>query len=127
MEFILTTQLNAPAKVIYNARLGSEGHTNMTGGEAFCSDQVGDTFTAWDGYIEGKNLILEPYKKIVQTCRTSEFNESEEGSQIEIVLKEIGKQTELTLVHTNLPSYGEQYKQGWEYHYFQPMKMYFSG
>ena len=30
----------------------------MTGGVAFVSDKVGETFTAWDGYIKGENLIL---------------------------------------------------------------------
>jgi uncharacterized protein YndB with AHSA1/START domain len=125
MEFTLKTIINASPEAVYAAWLNSEGHTNMTGGEATISDQVGDEFTAWDGYIEGENLALEHNKRIVQSWRTAEFEETDEDSHLEILLTEIDGQTELTLIHTNLPEHGEQYIAGWENHYFQPMKDYF--
>lgn len=124
MEFTLTTTIQAPAKEIYTAWLTSEGHTNMTGAGAEISDQPGDSFTAWDGYIEGKNILLEPYRRIVQSWRTSEF-EGASDSQIEVLLKEEEGITLLTLIHTHLPTDGEQYKKGWEDFYFEPMKAYF--
>ncbi len=99
MEFTLTRKISASARDIYTSWLSSEGHSKMTGGAATSSDKVGDSFTAWDGYIEGKNLILEPYKRIIQSWRTSEFEDDEESSQIEILLREINGETELTLVH----------------------------
>ena len=126
MEFIVKTNIKASAKVIYTAWLNSEGHTKMTGGMAAVSDKVGAEFTAWDGYIEGKNVALEPYKRIVQSWRTSQFEEKEEDSQIEILLKEVDGETELVLIHTNLPESGAHYKKGWDDHYFNPMRTYFS-
>ena len=126
MEFELKTRINAPAKEIYEAWLSSEGHTNMTGGEAITSDKVGESFTAWDGYIEGKNIALAPHKRILQSWRTSQFEVDEKDSQIEILLNEIDGKTELTLIHTAVPESGEHYKNGWDVHYFQPMKTYFS-
>ena len=126
MEFTLKTKIKATAKEIYTSWLNSEGHTKMTGGAATTSDVIGGNFTAWDGYIEGKNLALEPYERIVQSWRTSQFEESEEDSQIEVLLNEVDGQTELTLIHTNVPESGEHYKKGWENHYFQPMKTYFA-
>ena len=126
MEFTLKTKINATAKEIYTAWLSTEGHTNMTGGAATTSDKVGSNFTAWDGYIEGKNVALEPYKRIVQSWRSSQFESHEEDSQIEILLQEVDGQTELTLIHTNVPESGEHYKKGWDNHYFQPMNTYFS-
>lgn len=126
MEFTVKTHIQASAKEIYTSWLDSEGHTKMTGGEASTSDKPGDSFTAWDGYIEGKNLALEPYKRIVQSWRTSDFEEEEEDSQIEILLHESEGKTELTLIHTKVPEGGDNYIQGWEDHYFQPMKSYFS-
>ena len=125
MEFTLKTKLPATSKQVYKAWLSTQGHTKMTGGPAFVSDKVGDTFTAWDGYIKGENLTLEPYKKIVQSWRSSQFEETEEDSQIEITLEENGDETELTLKHTNVPESGEHYMKGWDEHYFQPMKAYF--
>lgn len=125
MEIILKTTLNAPARDIYKAWLSSEGHSKMTGGEATASNKVGGAFTAWDGYINGKNLVLEENKRIVQSWRTSQFLENETDSQIEVLLKEGDGATELTLVHSNVPESGEHYRKGWDEHYFQPMKKYF--
>lgn len=126
MEFTLKTKISASAKEIYITWLDSEGHMKMTGGEAKISDKVGDDFTAWDGYIKGRNIALEPHRRILQSWRTSQFEEKEEDSQIEIFLNEVDGQTELTLIHTNVPESGEHYKKGWDNHYFQPMKAYFS-
>jgi len=126
MEFILKTTFNTTVKTIYNAWLSSEQHSEMTGGAATISAKVGDNFSAWDGYISGQNINLELNKRIVQSWRTSQFDDSELDSQIEIQLDEINGKTELTLIHSNLPESGEHYKQGWEDHYFEPMRNYFS-
>ena len=125
MEFTLTTSIKATAKQIYKSWLSTQRHTKMTGGVAFVSDKEGETFKAWDGYITGKNIELEPYNKIVQTWRSDQFEEGEKDSQIEILLFEDGEETTLTLKHTNLPESGDHYKKGWEEHYFEPMKRYF--
>lgn len=126
MEFTLKTTLNATAKAIYSDWLSNEGHTKMTGGAATASATIGDRFTAWDGYIEGENLELEPYTRILQSWRTSQFEADEADSQIEILLTEKEGQTELTLIHTQVPESGEHYIKGWENHYFQPMREYYS-
>ena len=125
MEFILKRSFNTTAKKIYDTWLSSEGHTKMTGGSAIVSDIIGDKFTAWDGYIEGGNIDLEPNKRILQTWRTSQFEEDEEDSKIEVLLNEVDGKTELTLIHTNLSESGEHYKNGWQDHYFEPMAKYF--
>tara|TARA_R110002124_G_scaffold96537_3_gene241333 strand:+ start:7544 stop:7939 length:396 start_codon:yes stop_codon:yes gene_type:complete len=125
MDFTLTTTIKATAKQIYKSWLSTQRHTKMTGGTAFVSDKVGEKFTAWEGYITGKNIELEPYNKIVQSWRSSNFEDSETDSQIEILLSENDVQTTLTLKHTNVPESGDHYKKGWEEHYFAPMRNYF--
>ncbi|MDB2657527.1 SRPBCC domain-containing protein [Crocinitomicaceae bacterium] len=127
MEFTLTTTLNARAKEVYDAWLNSESHSEMTGGEAEIHNAVGASFSAWDGYIEGRNIALDANKRIVQSWRTSEFEEGEEDSRIEILFEESNDQTNLTLIHTNLSENGEQYINGWKEHYFAPMQEYFNG
>ncbi|MCB0401974.1 MAG: SRPBCC domain-containing protein [Flavobacteriales bacterium] len=126
MEFTISTILPVTPEILYKTWLNSEEHTAMTGGEAHCSDQMGASFTAWDGYIEGVNLALVPNDTIIQSWRTTEFSDDEEDSQIEINLDEVDGGTQLTLTHTNLPKHGDQYLQGWEDHYFTPMRAYFS-
>lgn len=125
MEFKLEATFKATAKQIYKSWLSTQGHTKMTGGTAFVSDKIGDTFKVWDGYITGENMVLEPYNKIVQSWRSSNFNDDEIDSQIEVTLTENGDDTTLTLMHTNVPESGEHYIKGWDEHYFQPMKTYF--
>lgn len=126
MEFTLKTKFKTSAKSIYEAWMSSEGHTKMTGGAASINDEIGSEFIAWDGYIFGENQILETNKRIVQSWRTTEFEDDEADSKIEILLNEENGVTELTLTHTNLPKHGEQYRNGWQEHYFIPMKDYFS-
>lgn len=97
----------------------------MTGGEAQVSDQVGGTFIAWDGYISGTNLVLEDKNRMVQTWRTVEFADDEQNSQLEILFNKVEGGTEISLIHSNLPEHGMQYKQGWVDNYFEPMTEYF--
>ena len=125
MEFTLTTKIKATPKQIFKSWLSTQRHTKMIGSPAFVSDKVGETFTAGEGYISGSNIELEPYKRIVQSWRSSDFKDDESDSQIEILLSEEDEETTLTLKHTNVPESGDQYKTGWEEHYFAPMKAYF--
>ena len=125
MEFEIKMTIHAAAEEIYSAWLNSEGHSNMTGGEASISDKEGAKFSAWDGYIMGENIELEPFGRILQKWRTTSFEDEDPDSNLEIVLNEIDGRTEITLIHTNIPEDGEDYETGWEEHYFQPMKEYF--
>ena len=126
LAFEVSTRFGVSPEVVYHAWLNSKQHSEMTGGAASVSDEIGGRFEAWDGYISGTNLALEPGRRIVQSWRTVEFQESEGNSQVEILLTEIPGGTELTLRHTQLPPHGEQYRQGWEDHYFTPMRAWFS-
>ena len=126
IEFIVSAIIPATPQEIYTTWLSSEGHGAMTGSLASVSAKVGGEFDAWDGYIHGKNLELDPGKRIVQSWRTTEFSDDEPDSRIEITLELFGDQTKLTLRHTGLPPHGGQYEQGWVESYFEPMQEYFS-
>ena len=126
IEFEISDTFSSTPGQVYDAWLDSVGHTDMTGGAAKSSKDLGGEFEAWDGYIHGSNLELDPGKRIVQSWRTSAFDASEEDSQIEVVLEAVDGGTKLTLRHTSLPPHGTQYEQGWKDHYFDPMKEYFS-
>jgi uncharacterized protein YndB with AHSA1/START domain len=97
----------------------------MTGGTAHVSALVGAEFDAWDGYIHGRNLELEPDRRILQSWRTTEFAREDEDSLLEVILEPAGTETHLTLHHSNLPAHGAKYQQGWVDAYFEPMKAYF--
>ena len=125
MQFELTTEIPAPPADVYQAWLDSDGHTNMTGSPARASAEVGGDFTAWDGYISGRNLELEPSRRIVQAWRTTHFDAGDPDSRLEVILEASDTGTRLTLRHTELPEHGDQYRTGWPVHYFEPMQRHF--
>ena len=125
VEFIVSDIIPATPAEVYAAWLSSEDHAEMTGGGAEASDEVGGAFFAWDGYISGKNILLEPDARIVQSWRTTEFADEEPDSRLEIILEPADGGTMITLKHANLPAHGMQYADGWKDHYFTPMKDYF--
>jgi activator of HSP90 ATPase len=116
----------ASAERIYKAWLSSKEHSAFTGGSAEVDPRVDGEFTAWDGYIQGKTMELEPYSRIAQTWRTSDFPSGSADSRLEVLLKKARGGTRITLVHTNIPDgQGKNYQQGWVEHYFEPMKKHF--
>lgn len=126
IEFEVSAVIPATPGDIYKAWLNSDEHSRMTGSRAEVSNFVGGTFEAWDGYIQGRNLILEPETRILQSWRTTEFNVKDEDSQLEILLELHAEGALVTIRHFNLPAHGMKYQQGWVDAYFNPMKDYFS-
>jgi uncharacterized protein YndB with AHSA1/START domain len=125
--FTLTATIPATPVEIFEAWLDSIGHSEMTGGEATMSDEVGAEVTAWDGYIGGRNLELVPGERIVQSWRTTEFADEDQDSIITVVLQEVDEGTLLTLEHRNVPDAHRSYEEGgWQSNYFEPMVAYFS-
>jgi uncharacterized protein YndB with AHSA1/START domain len=126
-SFEISATIPATPERVYKAWLTGKEHAAMTGGGATGSARVGGKFTAWDGYIEGKNLELEANKRIVQSWRTSEFSDSDPDSRLEITLTPTKTGTKLTLRHSGIPDgQAASYKPGWKDHYFDPMKEYFA-
>jgi len=125
VEFEVSDVIPAAPETVYSAWLDSEEHARMTGDTANVSAVAGAPFEAWGGYIQGRNLELEPGIRILQSWRTSEFEDSEPDSLLEVVLTPEGIGTTVTIRHSNLPPHGMQYQQGWIDSYFTPMKEYF--
>ena len=126
-RFKLTYLIPASPKEVYDTWLSSRGHTAMTGSAAKMSSRTGGRFTAWGGYITGKNLALDPGRRIVQSWRTSNFTDEHEDSKITVTLAPVKAGTRLTLVHANVPDGQTSYeKGGWLDHYFRPMEAYFA-
>lgn len=120
-------ELPVNPSILYNAWLSGKQHTKMTGGTATGQKKIQSTFTAWNGYITGKNIELIDNKKIKQTWRTLEFDKKQEDSILEIQFTEKSKGiTLLTITHSNLLEKDIIYKQGWIDNYFNPMQIYFS-
>jgi uncharacterized protein YndB with AHSA1/START domain len=126
-DYKLTCTLPATPEEVYDAWLDSKAHSAMTGAYAKMSKRVGAEVSAWDGYITGKNLELVEGKRIVQSWRTSEFDEADEDSIITVTLAPAKTGALLMLHHAKVPDGQTSYeKEGWRDSYFAPMKEYFS-
>lgn len=127
-DFELSCLIPASPQRVYDAWLSSEHHSAMTGGAATIVPHVGGNFVAWDGFINGETLVLDPPKRIVQTWRTANFADNHEDSQIEVLFEAEGDATKLTVRHSNVPAEQRGYEDGgWKKSYFDPMQAYFSG
>ena len=122
-DFVLRTKIPATPGDIYGAWMSTEGHTAMTGTVSRVDPTIGGPFTAFDGYISGTTLELEPGRRIKQTWRTLFFSDDDADSTIEVLLEQVGDHTVLTLSHQNVPDGQTDYELiGWPEKYFEPMK-----
>jgi uncharacterized protein YndB with AHSA1/START domain len=126
VSFEISTYIPATPEEVYSTWMDSNGHGAMTGSPARIESIPGASFDAWDGYITGVNLELEPGRRILQSWRTVEFSPEEADSRLEVLLEPEGDGTQLTLRHTQLPEHGQQYEDGWRENYFEPMSEYYS-
>jgi uncharacterized protein YndB with AHSA1/START domain len=125
-ELTMSVVLKAPVEIVYFAWINSEEHTLFTGAEAEIEPVIGGKFAAWDGYISGETVKLDPPKRIVQQWRTTEFPDDAPDSMLEVLFEPVAEGTKLTLVHTDIPDgQCESYRQGWEEFYFKPMQEYY--
>lgn len=112
---------------VYEAFMDAKKHSAFTGSRATCDPRVGGEFTAWDGYISGKNLELEKGKRIVQEWVTTDWPQNYPPSRLELNFKAIKEGTEISMIHSEVPAeQAEDTEQGWIDFYWEPLKEYFN-
>jgi uncharacterized protein YndB with AHSA1/START domain len=117
-----------PPKDVFAAWMSSKGHSAMTGSEAKVTPRAGCKFSAWEGYISGMTLALDPPARILQSWRTTDFADEDPDSRLEVLLEPARGGTKVTVVHTLIPAgHGAEYRKGWIDFYFKPMKGHFGG
>jgi activator of HSP90 ATPase len=125
-DFELSASIPAEPGDVYDAWLSSERHSAMTGGSATIDPVVGGRYVAWDGFITGETIVLEPQRRVVQTWRTTKFTDADVDSQIDVRFEPEGGGTRLTVRHSAVPDDDRGYEEGgWERSYFAPMRAYF--
>ena len=125
--FRIKTTLPAEPKAVYKAWLSGRRHSAMTGAAATASGKRGGRFTAWDGYIWGRNLELKPHWCIVQSWRTTKFSEGDPDSVSNCAFTPRAKGRKSCSSTPRSPSgQASGYRSGWVKHYFEPMRRYFT-
>lgn len=114
---------------VFSAWLDPKEHATFTGGgEAVVEPWNGGRFIAWDGYIHGILLGVDPAARIVQTWRTSEFPPEARDSRVTVEFEAVrGGGTRVRVRHSDLPpSQVKRYEKGWVEHYLKPLVRYFA-
>ncbi|HXX87528.1 MAG TPA: SRPBCC domain-containing protein [Candidatus Acidoferrum sp.] len=111
---------------VYDAFMDAKKHSAFTSSKATSDPRVGGEFTAWDGYITGKNLELEKGKKIVQEWSNTDFPDNFPPSKLELTFKKTAKGTQISMIHSNVPSeQADELLEGWTEFYWKPLKEFF--
>jgi activator of HSP90 ATPase len=121
-----TIIIPADPEKVYDAFMDSKIHSEFTRSKATGKPVVGAKFTAWDGYIFGKNLELAKTKKIVQEWQTTDWPKGYGPSRFELTFKKVKDGTEITMIHSDIPQeQKEELAEGWNEFYWTPLKEYF--
>jgi len=119
--------LTAPPDEVYDAFMDAAKHAAFTGSKATGDPKVGGKFTAWDGYISGKNLELDRGKRIVQEWTNTDWPAGYPPSRLELTLKKVKEGTQILMVHSGVPAdQADDIRQGWIDFYWNPLKEYFN-
>jgi activator of HSP90 ATPase len=122
-----TVIFSASPHEVFEALMDEKIHTRFTASAAKISRQVGGTFTAYDGYISGKNIELIPDRQIVQEWRAVDW-EPQQTSLITFKFSVVPEGTQLVFTHSGLPEGSEDdFAQGWIDNYWNPMRNMFAG
>lgn len=113
-------------KQVYDAYTDPEKHSEFTGSKATGKPVVGGKYSAWDGYIFGKYLVLDDGKRVVQEWTTTDWEEGYSASNLELTFRAVPEGTEIVMVHSNVPKMlAVEVEQGWTEYYWTPLKQYF--
>ncbi len=123
----VTSTIPVAPTTLYFAWIDSDHHSAMTGKAAKIEAVVGAKYSACDGYVTGKLVILDLGRRIVMSWRTPDFPRDAPDSRVEVHFETLGASTRLLILHTEIPEgQSEKYKALWNDSYVTPMRSYFS-
>lgn len=111
--------------VLFELYMDAEKHTTATGSKAVISKLPGRRFTAFNGVLSGRNLLIVPRRMIVQSWRSRSWKRADPDSILMLFFSRTPSGGCVDLVHVNVPDH--DYKgisEGWEKYYWQPWREY---
>lgn len=116
---------NASPGSLFDAFLDSRKHSAIVGSKAAISKKVGGKFTAFNGMLSGKNLLIVRKKLIVQSWRSRSWKKTVSDSILILMFSKSAHGARIDLVHVNVPSHDLRgVTQGWHRYYWKPWRDY---
>jgi activator of HSP90 ATPase len=119
-----TVVFKATPRDLYDLLMDSKLHSAFTGDTAKVSPKVDGLVSAYDGYIEARNVLLVPGKRIVQAWRAEDWPEGW-YSTATWEFDAVAGGTRMTFIQDNIPDGAlAEMKTGWVEYYWDKMKAY---
>jgi len=117
-----TVRFRTTPHELFEMFLDSRKHSQSTGMPARISRKIGGGFRAFDGALEGKNLLIVPGKQIVQLWRATHWKK-EDWSILILTFSKVPRGAQIDLVHVGVPAYDRKgVREGWPKYYWRPWK-----
>lgn len=117
--------LPAAPDTLFEMYLDSAAHEAITGAPVIIGVESGAEFRAFDGALSGAMLHVVKPRLIVQSWRSTEFNDDDPDSTLILMFTPVGDQGRIDLIHLDVPDHDyEGVTQGWEKYYWRPWRTY---
>jgi activator of HSP90 ATPase len=117
-----TVRFRTTPHALFEMYVDSKKHSKSTGLPARVSRKVGGRFRAFDGALEGKNLLIVRDRQIVQLWRATHWKK-EDWSILILTFSKVAGGAQVDLVHVGVPAYDQKgVRKGWPKFYWRPWK-----
>ena len=118
-------RLPATPDELYDSYLDARQHAAITGGKVTISAREGAKFTAFDGMLRGRNLLIVPKRLIVQAWRSAQWKDSDLDSILILEFSRVSGGGRIELTHVNVPRHDHHgVTEGWKKYYWTPWRKY---
>ncbi len=107
---------------LFSILLDPRKHSEIIKAEARISRKEGDSFSAFNGMVTGKNLAIVPHQMIVQSWRGNAWKEDDLDSIVIMTFTSTKRGAKIDLVHANVPDQFVKVEK-WKEAYWEPMKV----
>jgi len=125
---VQSVTFKASPEQLFEIFTDSKKHSAATGTKASTSAKAGVKWTAYDGMLTGKNVLVIPGRMIVQSWRGSHWKDSDLDSVLILTFSKAAGGGKVDLVHVGVPQHDHRgVTKGWPQYYWQPWKDYLKG
>jgi uncharacterized protein YndB with AHSA1/START domain len=108
---------------IFEVFTDSRKHSQLIGARVKTSRKAGAAFSAFDGFVTGRNLKIVPNRLLVQSWRGSVWKKQDLDSVLILHFSNVNGGTLIQMVHAGLPP---AFEERWSELYWQPLTLRFA-
>lgn len=122
---VQSVPFNCPPTTLFELYMDSAKHAAVTNHPAKISRRAGGKFSAFNGALSGKNLLVIPNQLIVQTWKSTNWKRGDLDSILILQFSKTPTGSQVDLTHVNVPVQDHRgVTNGWEKYYWKPWRDY---